>query len=768
MANIKHYTKIPILPEEYVECEYIEGTGTQWIDTEYRVTTSNRNNIRIEMLGNFGTSSSDSGKWSLDGSAYPQILCYIGIAPTGVVAYGLNDDIKTTYVENDRSGKHLYIVDYKNGVVKRDEYIITSFTNKSFGNYSTPHNLYIYGWSTNRGWSINAKKYSFKIFDDDTAVRNLIPAIRKSDNKPGMYDLVTGKFFTNQGTGEFLYKIAEVPTMKFIPMVQMYHKGVPYFRDKRLVPLLPDEYQEVEYLESTGTQCIDLDIYPTFDVYDIDMIIQQSNPKTGRAFAFSLLQDYNGTYIAARNGNWSFATTELHENSLEKSSISITLDCRALLKATYVINGNSYTYSRTTEMPSLGAYKSSLYSYQTYIYQEFGNFKIYSFKMSKAQMRIFNLVPCYRKSDNVSGMYNLINGQFLTNQGTGADFIVGPDKTTIIEVENSTGIVGLYSKGEVVRDALKGGDLTPEIDKAGTIIGRDTNGKITFVGYDDFIKDSFDTTKFTPISVLVIPSSHTKDGKCRGVSLMNMAIATPEQGSNATSTMYWGVYGNDEKLTNFSSATTGNVPVGDTLGITANPYLPTDRLSAVPSVVDTEGGVAVSSYGTNTPYMPSPYMANGRPNPQYWEGSAANKIQCNTNMNGEANTQTIIDVIAQSTAQGVLIPNSGAIANAQANYPAFACCYRYQGGGYTDHSWYLPSCGELGYYIVRWGAINDALTAIRTKYGASAAALVVSGTYHWSSTEYNANGGRIAMPKNGYIVNNNKNTNYAVRAFHAF
>lgn len=303
---------------------------------------------------------------------------------------------------------------------------------------------------------------------------------------------------------------------------------------------------------------------------------------------------------------------------------------------------------------------------------------------------------------------------------------------------------------------------------AGTIIGKNAAGVISYVKYADFIKDDFDTSTFTPVAVLAIPRSHTKDGKCRGVSLMNMAIATPEQGSNATPTMCWGVSGNDEKLTNFPSATTGNVPVGDTLGVTGSSYLPTDRLSAVPSVVDTEGGAAVSSYGTNTPYMPSPYMANGRPNPQYWEGSAADKIQCNTDMNGEANTQTIIDVVAQSTAQGVLIPNSGAIANAQANYPAFACCYRYQGGGYTDHSWYLPSCGELGYYIVRWGAINDALTAIRTKYGATAAALVASETYHWSSTECNANYARFVVPSSGFVNNYFKNASFVVRAFRAF
>lgn len=32
---------------------------------------------------------------------------------------------------------------------------------------------------------------------------DMLPCYRKSDNKPGMYDLVTNTFFTNAGTGEF-------------------------------------------------------------------------------------------------------------------------------------------------------------------------------------------------------------------------------------------------------------------------------------------------------------------------------------------------------------------------------------------------------------------------------------------------------------------------------------------------------------------------------------------------------------------------------------
>jgi hypothetical protein len=47
--------------------------------------------------------------------------------------------------------------------------------------------------------------YKCEIFKNDILVHNLIPALRIADSKPGMYDLVSGQFFVNQGTGEFTY-----------------------------------------------------------------------------------------------------------------------------------------------------------------------------------------------------------------------------------------------------------------------------------------------------------------------------------------------------------------------------------------------------------------------------------------------------------------------------------------------------------------------------------------------------------------------------------
>ena len=48
--------------------------------------------------------------------------------------------------------------------------------------------------------------YGGKAIKNGVLTNNYIPALRESDNKPGLYDDVTGEFLTNAGTGEFGYE----------------------------------------------------------------------------------------------------------------------------------------------------------------------------------------------------------------------------------------------------------------------------------------------------------------------------------------------------------------------------------------------------------------------------------------------------------------------------------------------------------------------------------------------------------------------------------
>ena len=46
--------------------------------------------------------------------------------------------------------------------------------------------------------------YSYKIYDNNTLVRDYIPVIDSSE-RPCLFDKVSRKYYYNQGTGEFLW-----------------------------------------------------------------------------------------------------------------------------------------------------------------------------------------------------------------------------------------------------------------------------------------------------------------------------------------------------------------------------------------------------------------------------------------------------------------------------------------------------------------------------------------------------------------------------------
>lgn len=71
--------------------------------------------------------------------------------------------------------------------------------------------------------SKSAKTYYVKIYEGDTLVRDCIPVFRKSDNEVGMYDLVNGVFYMNQGAGNFV-KGNDVENSFSIPSVQYTSK----------------------------------------------------------------------------------------------------------------------------------------------------------------------------------------------------------------------------------------------------------------------------------------------------------------------------------------------------------------------------------------------------------------------------------------------------------------------------------------------------------------------------------------------------------------
>ena len=182
------------LPLEYQEVEYIESTGTQWIDIGVTVNTKTDT---VELV--FQNTESAVYKWFFgehDNNARFGLGSGDGNNKRNV-AYG-----NTTYKVSDEqqyNSKHTFIAN-ENGVYL-DGVKIANFA--SFASTST---LYLFNLNLNGGnYACSAKVWSYKHTRNGVLVRDFISCYRKSDGEVGMYDLVTDAFFTNAGTGEFKY-----------------------------------------------------------------------------------------------------------------------------------------------------------------------------------------------------------------------------------------------------------------------------------------------------------------------------------------------------------------------------------------------------------------------------------------------------------------------------------------------------------------------------------------------------------------------------------
>ena len=288
----------------------------------------------------------------------------------------------------------------------------------------------------------------------------------------------------------------------------------------------------------------------------------------------------------------------------------------------------------------------------------------------------------------------------------------------------------------------------------------DGNKKIVVSG-DDYSTDTFPTSAYTPIGVVVIPASHNVhgDGIPTMMSLVNMNCNTPESGVASNTGMYWGEYGTDiSSLPNLdevpyvgSGTTIGNTILGTT-GVT---YLPSDRFTTVDNPYDE--GTGYYSGGTSYRQSPSPYVTGGGRNPLYYQTtSPSSTANCLADFDGRGNTDKIL------TQRGSKDYSSWKpTSNTEADYPAASCCDMFHTVGTNQGDWYLPSMGELGYVIARFNAINNSINKLPSDVNK----LVVASYGFWSSSEYSSNNARTLYTYIGNVGYNYKNNNYCVRAF---
>jgi len=189
------------LPSTYTQVSYIESTGTQYIDTGIIFNQGLR--IETEMAW---TEFSNTGANTIFGAR----------TDTGATRYLVTDYHGIDYAYGtDRVDPMTIPLDYFYNILF-DTLTENSFTYGADNNYWTAYQVpintnttgIIFGYHRASDDSIRnlakAKCKSFIIKNNSSIIFNGIPCKRNIDQKPGMYDLISKTFLTNQGTGEFV------------------------------------------------------------------------------------------------------------------------------------------------------------------------------------------------------------------------------------------------------------------------------------------------------------------------------------------------------------------------------------------------------------------------------------------------------------------------------------------------------------------------------------------------------------------------------------
>lgn len=403
-----------ILPDGYTEVDYITGGNTQYIDTNFYGNQNTKIIVDMCMLGSVRIGNNTTISKAIT-------IFYNGSSTSAYKQRWSSQSFD--YIFDTPSNRHIY-ENSKNGYYIDNVSVNTWSSTEEF---ETTNNLMLGKIDASANIASNFKLYSCKIYDNNTLVRDFVPCFRDSDREVGLYDLVNGVFYTNQGTGVFTYGSTVTRPSPDYPMPIQVVKGKQKIKFNNR---LPKEYTEVDYIESSGTQYIDTGFIPNSNTkYDVDIAFLNYNANQYVIGAYTSVR--NNIYINA-NGYISAGYGSNYKVTGSKKTLNTKQNIKLDKNLLYINNELIWTFSEETFNNAVNSYLLARNYNETTDY--FATMKLYSCKIYDNNTLVRDFIPCFRDSDEEVGLYDLVNNVFYTNQGTGV-FTYGNIVTEIKELD---------------------------------------------------------------------------------------------------------------------------------------------------------------------------------------------------------------------------------------------------------------------------------------------------------------------------------------------
>lgn len=392
------------LPTGYIELEYIESDKASYINTGFYPNQDTT--IRMKFMSAPTVQSVTSSALFYTSNAagtrnYGFALNAGSASGKYRVYYGATDPF-TGASKLAASTDYTIVLDknkfYLNGTLRH-----TFATNTFAPNYPLPIFAQFYTSASPINYSTEGTRiYYFDIYDNGTPVRHLVPCMTTAGDI-GMYDVLNSVFYPNLGSGTF------IPG----PIV------------------LPHEYTKLSYVETDGACWIELNVVPDanteFEITASNIIATSSQIMNAQA-------DISNNYFVIGKASATQKIIGRIVNETLASSIDGVDQFTARLNpSSFYVNGTKVGDFTQTGLAGLGNVDLFRGKYTANIYYAPAGLRVHEVIIRKSGAEVLHGFPV-KNTANELGIYDVVNGVFYTNKGTGS--LIEPSSSVDLESNN--------------------------------------------------------------------------------------------------------------------------------------------------------------------------------------------------------------------------------------------------------------------------------------------------------------------------------------------
>lgn len=351
------------LPEGYIEVQHIRSTGTQYVDTG--VTVNKADACKLVLTAQLTSSDNYAGC-----NGYMQFQAKIGNGQKSkiTVAY---ENVTETISVNDVE--------------------ISSTSWAAYDGQNVKLGLFKMG-DTNDSWFSGSPQagtlYACQVYSGESLIRDFVPCVSPA-GAVGLYDLVDGKFYGNSGTGVF-------------------------FAGPRKVTL-PEDFTQVEYIQSSGAEYVDTGFVPNQNTrMEID---EQLLSTSTHLSIFGVRQSNSNLFWAHANSSsqilYGYGSSKLTASCTMTERLAIDAD-KTVLK----VNGASLITAAAAAFTAAG----NVYLFAVNnggALQYAAPMKLYGCRIYDNGALARDYIPCTNAS-GAAGLYDLVTQEFCGNAGSGS------------------------------------------------------------------------------------------------------------------------------------------------------------------------------------------------------------------------------------------------------------------------------------------------------------------------------------------------------------